>query len=235
MSEGKDKTVEQMREALSLDEKSAEASQKKLDILREQRDVYESIVGETGRNYLASLAKEEEYLRLKTERLKTEDNIRKQLAEMSDEELGTLGNINDLRNASIQQLQQLLASHSSTDNILVNMLNTHKQIEDSEENQKKHMEDFNKQVSKADSLMAKLGTKSGLFTVNLNKMAQEIGEMGGEGGTIEAMYNAFRDQFNTANLFASLSSTIMASTLNLVIAADKATAGFAAATAVGRT
>ena len=224
------KILEQINDLKS---KSLETTEKNLKTLRETRKQYEEMGGGIERNYIASLAKEEQYLIKRQERLVLEEQIKDRIAKMTAEEAGSEELKAQYQSMSVDQLAQLATTHSNIAGMLGDQLVLRKQLSAEEETSEKHMRSFNAEMDKATNRMSELGKASVFFSFNLNKMASDF-KKGIKDGTAEANLNAFADQFlSISNLMFSTSMLIIKTTKDLVLAADQATATFAAATGLG--
>jgi len=216
-----------------MSEKTEKSTENNLKLLRETREEYNKMGGGIERNYLASLAKEEDFLNKRLAKMQEETNLRNHLATMSQEELGDQIKKDQIHTMSIEKLKEQATSlglaGSELDKILISLEKKGELEADSE----KHMKSFNIQMDKASRRMGELGKASVFFSFNLNKMASDFKrEM--KDGAMEANWNAFRDQFfSISNLAFSTSMLIIKTTKDLVMAADKAKAAFAASTGAG--
>jgi hypothetical protein len=242
------KTEEILNRIIEAKKKSRKETEEELKTLKEMDKTYRSIAGEYGASgYLRSLQNQMKTLESIKELNETELQAKVEISRIADQMLETaveqgateeqLVNIRkmaaDLQKMSLDDAERELKARQAITTALQEELDKRKKLKKQKDDDEKREKKYERHLKSAESFWEGIAQKSGFFTTNLTGINRKIGKMAEDPEKMIAMFDAFRDRFNLANLFASLSESIIAATASLVKAADEATTAFAAATGVG--
>ena len=220
------KTKEFMEHMLGLKDQSIKKSEEEIRLIEEQLNTLKELNVTRGTT-LGDLENQRKHQEAIIQKIKEREKLNEHLIALGMDR-------KEVEKSTLEQLERSTVAYSHANDETIKLLETAKEREKSEQKIGKYAKDYNKSKAKADTMMAGLAKKSGIFSTNLGKMAEGYKDLLGNKASQAAMVASFTQQFNLQNLIVGAAENIIAATAKLVISADKATTSLAAATATGR-